>query len=156
MKIAAFNVENLFDRAKAFNENSSAATQRTLRAVAELNSLFEEENYTQARKRRILQLVETLELNRFNEGPLALIRKIRGAIIRRPRTGGIEVVANGRGDWIGWAELKTAPVDEIAVLNTGRVIRDVNADILAEVIPVVGFCEPLPLTGGLAGLAACG
>lgn len=133
MKIAAFNVENLFDRSKAFNESSSAVTQRTLRAVAELNSIFEEENYTSARKNRILELVEILEFNRFNEGPLALIRKIRGAIIRRPRAGGIEVVANGRGDWIGWAELKTAPVNEIAVLNTGRVIRDVNADILAVI-----------------------
>jgi endonuclease/exonuclease/phosphatase family metal-dependent hydrolase len=47
--------------------------------------------------------------------------------------GGIEVVAEGKADWIGWAELKTAPVDEIAVLNTGRVIRDVDADILAVV-----------------------
>jgi hypothetical protein len=133
MKIASFNVENLFDRAKAFNESSSAVTQRTLRAVAELNSIFEEENYTPARKNRILEIVETLELNRFNEGPLALIRKIRGAIIRRPQAGGIDVVASGRGDWIGWAELKTAPVDEIAVLNTGRVIRDVKADILAVI-----------------------
>lgn len=133
MKIAAFNVENLFDRAKAFNEDSTADAQRAIHAVAELNSIFEEENYTPARKNRILELVDTLELNRFNEGPLALIRKIRGAIIRRPQAGGIEIVADGRGDWIGWAELKTAPVDEIAILNTGRVIRDVNADIVAVV-----------------------
>jgi hypothetical protein len=133
LKIAAFNVENLFDRAMAFNEDSTADAQRTIRAVAELNSIFEEETYTPARKNRILQLVELLELNRFNEGPLALIRKIRGTIIRRPQAGGIQVVADGRGDWIGWAELKTAPVDEIAILNTGRVIRDVNADILAVI-----------------------
>lgn len=133
MKIAAFNVENLFDRAKAFNEESTADAQRAIKAVAELNSIFEEEIYTPARKGRILELVEILALNRFNDGPLALIRKIRGTIIRRPRAGGIEVVADGRGDWIGWAELKTAPVDEIATLNTGRVIRDVNADILAVV-----------------------
>lgn len=133
MKIAAFNVENLFDRAKAFNEENSADAQRVIQAVAELNSIFEEENYTPARKRRILELVEILELNRYNEGPLALIRKIRGAILRRPRAGGIEVVADGRRNWIGWAELKTAPVNEIAILNTGRVIRDVNADILAVI-----------------------
>lgn len=133
MKIAAFNVENLFDRAKAFNEDSTDNAQRAIQAVAELNSIFEEENYTPALKDRILELVEILKLNRYNQSPLALIRKIRGAIIRRPRAGGIEVVANGRGDWIGWAELKTGPVDEIAILNTGRVIRDVNADILAVI-----------------------
>lgn len=133
MKIAAFNVENLFDRAKAFNEDRTSDAQRAIKAVAELNSIFEEDNYTAQRKNRILELVDRLEFNRFNEGPLALIRKIRGQIIRRPRAGGIEVVANGRGDWIGWAELKTAPVNETAILNTGRVIRDVNADILAVV-----------------------
>ena len=131
-KIAAFNVENLFDRAKAFNEAADDA-QEAIRAVAELNSIFEETNYTPARKTRILELVEILELNRFNEGPLALIRKIREPILKRPKNGPIQVVADGRDEWIGWAELKTAPVNETAVLNTGRVIRDVDADILAVV-----------------------
>lgn len=133
MRIAAFNVENLFDRAKAFNEDRQASAQSAIRSVASLNSLFEHDNYTANRKRRMLDLVTQLQLNRFNEGPLALIRTIRGKIFRRPRSGGIEVVAGGRDDWIGWAELKTAPVDEIAILNTGRVIRDVAADILAVI-----------------------
>ncbi len=133
MKIAAFNVENLFDRAKAFNEDNSATAQDIIQSVTELNSIFEETNYSAAQKARILELVAALNFNRFNEGPFARIRKIRGRIIRRPRAGGIEVVADGRGDWIGWAELKTAPVNEIAILNTGRVIRDVNADILAVI-----------------------
>lgn len=42
-------------------------------------------------------------------------------------------MAEGRDSWVGWAKLKTAAVDEIAVINTGRVIRDVDADILAVV-----------------------
>ena len=133
MKIAAFNVENLFDRPKAFNESDPTVTQSTIKAVAELNSIFEEDEYEPEHKTRIVELVEQLKLNRFDEGPLALIRKIRGSLFHRPRGGGLEVVAEGKADWIGWAELKTAPVDEIAVLNTGRVIRDVDADILAVV-----------------------
>ena len=120
MKIAAFNVENLFDRAKAFNQENATDAQRVIRAVSELNSLFEEKQYTPEHKQRILELVELLELNRFNEGPFAFIRKIRGAILRRPQAGGIEVVADGRDEWVGWAELKTAPVNEIAVQNTGH------------------------------------
>ena len=131
-KIAAFNVENLFDRAKAFNLNTDEA-QKAINAVTELNTIFEQNNYTAARKRRILELVDELELNKYNEGPLARIRKIRGRILYRPLAGGISVVANGRNDWIGWAELKTEPVDEVAILNTGRVIRDVDADILAVI-----------------------
>lgn len=133
MKIAAFNVENLFDRAKAFNEEDANKAQRVIRAVAELNCLFEADVYSNADKERMLELVDALEFNRFNEGPLALVRRIRGKIFRRPQSGGIEVVATGRNSWLGWAELKTAPVDEIAVVNTGRVIRDVDADILAVV-----------------------
>jgi endonuclease/exonuclease/phosphatase family metal-dependent hydrolase len=133
MKIAAFNVENLFDRPKVFNEGDPALTQETIKAVAELNSTFQEDRYEPEHKTRIVELVEQLELNRFDEGPLALIRKIRGSLFHRPRDGGIEVVAGGRADWIGWAELKTAPVDEIAVLNTAHVIRDVDAHILAVI-----------------------
>jgi len=133
MKIAAFNVENLFDRAKAFNEEDNNKAQSVIRAVAELNCLFEADVYSDLDKQRMLELVEELNLNRYNEGPLALVRKIRGRIFKRPQSGGIEVVAEGRSSWVGWAELKTAPVDEISVMNTGRVIRDVDADILAVV-----------------------
>jgi hypothetical protein len=108
MKIAAFNVENLFDRSKAFNEEDDEIAQHAIRAVTELNGLFEEKLYTNAHKSRMLELVRALELNRFDEGPLALVRKIRGTIFRHPQSGGIQVVAKGRDSWIGWAELKTA------------------------------------------------
>ena len=57
MKIAAFNVENLFDRPRAFNEEPGPA-QAAIQAIAELNSLFEEANYTQSRKNRMLELVD--------------------------------------------------------------------------------------------------
>jgi endonuclease/exonuclease/phosphatase family metal-dependent hydrolase len=133
MKIAAFNVENLFDRPKAFNEDDPALTQETIKAVAELNSIYQEDEYEDTQKARILELIEQLELNDREEGPLAFIRRIRGTLLRRPRDGDPEVVAGGKADWVGWAELKTAPVDEIAVLNTGRVIRDVDAHILAVI-----------------------
>ena len=57
MKIAAFNVENLFDRPKAFNESDSTITQSTIKAVAELNSIFEEDEYDPQHKTRIVELV---------------------------------------------------------------------------------------------------
>jgi endonuclease/exonuclease/phosphatase family metal-dependent hydrolase len=133
MKIAAFNVENLFDRAIAFNITEEGESQRIIQAVAELNSLFEKNLYGDEDCQRMLELAEELQFNRFDEGPFALIRKIRGSIFKRPRSGGIEVVATGRSSWVGWAELKTESVNDTAILNTGRVIRDVDADIFAVV-----------------------
>ena len=43
------------------------------------------------------------------------------------------MIADGRGDWIGWLELKKQEVNEIATQLTATVIKAVNADILAVV-----------------------
>ncbi len=142
MKIAAFNVENLFDRAKVFNDDTGAH-QGVLDAHAELSKLFEQEVYAAADKARMLELMETLGILNDNEGSFVILRKIRGRIIARPRdrTKRREIVAEGRNDWIGWVELKTEAVDETAILLTARCIFDVGADVIvlieAESRPVL-------------------
>ena len=132
MKIAAFNVENLFDRARAFNEDEGVS-QPILRAVAELNTLFEEPEYTDAHLARMRELIIELGLEKDDTGPFALLRQIRGRMVSRPRDTLFVLKAKGRDEWVGWVELRTAAVNEIAVMNTGRVIRDVNADVLAVI-----------------------
>lgn len=133
MKIAAYNVENLFDRAKALNENSPEAT-KVLKQESDLNKLFQKPKYTAADKTRILALLKELGLLRTDEGPFVVLRKIRGQFIKRPQNNGpVEIVAAGRGDWVGWVEHKTVHVNETAIMNTGRVIKDVDADIIAVV-----------------------
>lgn len=133
MKIAAFNVENLFDRAKILNQDNEAKTHSILAAVSQLNSLFEQDTYTKKMLNQMSQLVAQLDLEKSDEGTFVRLRQIRGRIIGRPKNQPFEFKASGRQDWVGWAELRTAPVNEIAVMNTGRVIRDVDADILAVV-----------------------
>lgn len=132
MKIASFNVENLFDRAKAFNDDTPEA-RNAVKLESQLNLLFQKEVYTEATKVKILGILSELGILNSDEGPYVRLRKIRGQLLRRPRTGNVEILAAGRGDWVGWVELKTAHVNETAILNTGRVIRDVNADILAVI-----------------------
>ncbi len=155
MKIAAYNVENLFDRAKAFNEDSAEA-KRIVKQEAELNALFQEKEYTPALKKAMLQLLSDLGLLKSDEGPYVILRRIRGQFIKRPTSGAAEITAAGRGDWIGWVELKTAQVNETAILNTGRVIRDVDADIVAVIeaedrLALKQFCTAvLPKVGGKA------
>lgn len=134
MKIAAFNVENLFDRAKALNLDAPSETSLILKAVAELNSLIEEASYSAANKARMIELLQLLDLAKSDQGDFALLRKIRGKFIKRLKAPSrLEVVASGRSDWVGWIELRNEPVNATAIMNTGRVIRDVDADVLAVI-----------------------
>jgi len=134
MKIAAYNVEILFDRAKVFNDDDPDTHRDVLEAHAELNTLFEEDEYSDADKARMLELIDQLGMLRNDRGPFTRIRKIRGQLISRPQAPRQPFIkANRRADWVGWCELRTAAVDEVAMVNTARVIRDVNADVLAIV-----------------------
>lgn len=133
MRIASFNVENFFARAKALNRSSWAAGRPVLEAYATVNALLEKPFYTPADKRRIAASLGTLGLANADAGRFAVLRQIRERLVKRPRSGPMEVVANGRGDWVGWVELTTEPVTEAAVANTAQVIADVDADILGVI-----------------------
>ena len=133
MRIAAFNVENMFDRAKALNSEAWSEGRPALEAHRALNALFNKPTYTAADKARMLALLQEQGLLRDDDGPFLLLRRIRGVFLKRPRTGAVTVEAAGRGDWVGWVELKTEHVDARATENTARVIAAVNADVVAVV-----------------------
>ena len=80
MRIAAYNVENLFDRARVFNDDSNAH-EAVLDAHAEINTLFEKRVYTDADKARMLVLLTQLGMLNDNEGPFVRLRKIRGCLL---------------------------------------------------------------------------
>ncbi|QPH53291.1 endonuclease/exonuclease/phosphatase family protein [Pontivivens ytuae] len=128
MRIAAYNVENLFDRARVFNDG---APGEVLDAFSELSILFEKSVYEDADRARMLELLEALGLLAGDEGPFVRLRRIRGQFLVRGTP--IRIEAQGRGDWIGWVELKTEAVEETALLLTARTIFDAGADVLAVV-----------------------
>ncbi|MCA3365145.1 MAG: endonuclease/exonuclease/phosphatase family protein [Roseomonas sp.] len=133
MRLASFNVENMFDRAIALNRTTWADGRPVLEAHRQLNSILNKPRYAAADKAKILQLLEANGMLKFDEGPMMLLRKIRGQLLRRPRKGAVEVVAEGRDSWVGWVDLKTEAVDERATENTARVIAAMNADVLGVV-----------------------
>jgi hypothetical protein len=125
--------ESLFDRAKALNQKTWAEGKPILETVARLNELFAKSVYAPADKTAIVKTLAKLGLLKKDDGgKFALLRQNHGKLLKRKTNGQVEVVANGRGDWIGWVELKTEEVDEIATRNTAQVVRD------KQLLPAVG------------------
>jgi endonuclease/exonuclease/phosphatase family metal-dependent hydrolase len=133
MRLAVYNVENLFDRAKVMNLESWSEGRAVLEQFAALNTLLGEITYSASDKRRMVDLLVALGLEKTDQSRFVLLRRNRGKLLRRPTAGGIEIIADGRADWAGSLELRDEPIDEEAMRNTARVIRDVNADVLGMV-----------------------
>ena len=131
IRIATFNVENLFDRPKAMNYENFAKGQTFLNAAYTLNSLFSKAVYTEQDKQKILEIMmrHGLHVTRPRNSHLTF-RKIRGQLLKKV-SGRYQVVAKGRSNWIGWIELEETAINDLAIHNTARVIAAVNADIIA-------------------------
>jgi hypothetical protein len=133
MRLAVYNVENLFNRAKVMNHANWTEGQDTLKQFSDLNALLGEGTYTNSKKTKMVALMIALGLEKSDKGPFVILRRNRGALVKRPQTGGIEIIASGRADWVGSLELIPEPINHESMLMTARVIRDVNADVLGVV-----------------------
>lgn len=163
MRLASYNLQNLFDRAKALNselwtEVPDADTtddevsarfesgRELLNAYSALNARLREAVYDDADKAFIRDTLVSLGLAESDDAEFVRLRQNKGRLVRRHEDGTMTVVANGRGDWTGWLELEREEVDEVATRNTARVLKDVDADVVAVVeaedrIPLLRFNE---------------
>lgn len=135
IKIASFNLENLFTRPVAMNMDSDADGRQAIEDHAIANSIASNSFYSEVDKAKLIQLSEKYKWHLSNPPKNALVQlqKIRGKLFRKPQNGPLEVVANGRDDWTGWFELLRENVSWKATYNTGRVINEVKPDILITV-----------------------
>jgi endonuclease/exonuclease/phosphatase family metal-dependent hydrolase len=133
MRIASYNVENLFDRPRVLKQESWIEGRAVLAAFARLNTLLQHDPYSDEDKAAILGALGELRLLRADQSRYVRLRRIRGALLRRQRDGETIVVARGRSSWIGWIELVTEHVDQLAMRHTAMVIRDVGADVLGVI-----------------------
>ena len=115
-------------------------------AHAQFNALIAKASYSDADRTRMVELLKVLDIYTENgHGAVrrkqttfprwAWLRKNRGSFDRQPQdeTRSVEIIATGREDWIGWAELAVEAADEVSIRLTARVIAELNADIVGVV-----------------------
>jgi endonuclease/exonuclease/phosphatase family metal-dependent hydrolase len=144
IRLATFNVENLFARAKALDTSDWERGRPALAAFEEFNRVAAKPAYSAQDKTDLLAALEVLGILvrtpaglRPNKRPFddawAVLRENRGDFLVAPANGEPRIEATGRGDWIGWVELLTEPVDELGTRMIAKVIDDVAPDLLCLV-----------------------
>jgi endonuclease/exonuclease/phosphatase family metal-dependent hydrolase len=127
MRLATFNIENMFERASAMNLPWEEGRQ-VLLDFTRLSNLIQKQQYSQNDKDNMLDIMKR-HRGLLNTGESRYIRLIetRGRLTDTTHT---KIQVNRRVDWIGWFELKRETIKEEASENRSRVICVVNADVL--------------------------
>jgi hypothetical protein len=152
MRLATFNVENMFERPSIMNLPTWEDGEKVLQDFARLSDLIQKQQYSINDKQEMLTIMKRNSgLATKGESKHILLNEIRGKFLKKQQgTRPAEILANGRNEWIGWFELVRETVKETAIENTARVIHEVNADIriraksrnLVSYRPITSFLVP--------------
>lgn len=133
MRLAVYNVENLFDRARVMNLDNWADGKAFLDNFAKLNAILGKIAYSSADKRRMVDLFVKLGLDKSDTSQFVILRQSKGKLLRRARNGKLEIIVDGRAQWAGSLELRDEPISEKAMQTTAQVLIDVGADVLGVI-----------------------
>jgi hypothetical protein len=130
MRLSTFNLENLFDRAAIMNLSTWEEGKSVLEDFSRLNNLIARPTYSNKITIEMIEIMQSYPgLISKGESKYIRLRDTRGKFIKKRTSGQVEIIANGRADWIGWFELVKEQVKETATENTARVIKEIDADI---------------------------
>lgn len=134
LRLASFNLNNLFERPRVLQlPGFSATAAQVLKDIERLTVLLESASYADATGAEIVALLTKYGFAKKNgSNEWFDIQQARGKLFSLGKTG-LTLKAAGRADWLGWVDLKREDVNDDAIKNTARVVAAVNADVLCTV-----------------------
>ncbi|MBI6116010.1 endonuclease/exonuclease/phosphatase family protein [Salegentibacter maritimus] len=128
MKLATFNIQNLFHRDISFNETQFDKTKKDWEIA--MDELMDKPIKSIQDQERLRELVCLADIDNINRYTYAVLRRKGGYLFLKGKNYSKELKASELTDWNGWIALQNYPLDPIAVKNKARVIAEVNPDIL--------------------------
>lgn len=134
-RVATYNLENLFRRARILNLRDEARSQELLGWVRDLQSLIDRKTYTDANRKAIFDLSAQLRVYidfRVDMGSFGDWRKQDSA---SGSVTGWQVFKSckGRDDWLGQLVYTDQEFSDEQRANTAKVLVDVNADAVCTI-----------------------
>ena len=128
MKIATFNIQNLFHRDKSLIEKPIG--KQITDWISELDMLMLQPSKSLNQQNRIQELSFLIGFEKPSPRPYAVLRRKAGFLYMKGLSHSIENKASKLTNWNGWIELQTVPIHPDATQHKAQVIADVNPDIL--------------------------
>tara|TARA_R110002049_G_scaffold99604_1_gene242462 strand:+ start:1327 stop:2451 length:1125 start_codon:yes stop_codon:yes gene_type:complete len=128
MKIATYNIQNLFHRDKSLLEKPFG--KNLTNWITELDSLMLQTSKSLSQQDRIRELSFLIGFEKSSPRPYAVLRRKSGFLFMKGLSHSIDNKASNLTDWNGWIELQTVPIHPKSTHHKAQVIADVNPDIL--------------------------
>ncbi len=128
MKIASYNIQNIFHRDTHLVKQYAKENMETWTEEFETLMLKHrpcEKDYTRMRELSVL-----LGFHKPSYEPYLTMRRKSGQLHIQKGKSSREYKANHLTDWNGWIKLNSIPINDIAIQNKANVINDIDPDIL--------------------------
>lgn len=128
MKIATFNIQNLFHRHSNLTELEYEIKSEIWKE--EFEDLYFKDKKAFEDYNRMRELANLLGFHKLSNEPYLLMRNFDGNLHIKSSMKVMETRASYLTDWNGWTKLKSIPISKKAVINKAKVILDTDPDII--------------------------